>query len=482
MKKNYDKDIYKHLAEVMARCDRLEEELSTVKAQHREEIAVLKAENAILRVENQLLRDDNERMKRILNNDSNNSSMPPSSDQKGSKVNTYNGRTKSQKSVGGQVGRKGVTLTKSMIEEKIKKGECEHKIIKKGKGKVYKSRYVIDLEIRTVVREYRFYADSYDKISIPRDFNSEVIYGNMVKAIAVDLYSQGVMANDRIRDFINDISNNTLQLSEGSVYNFCKNFSELNNENIEKIKSKLLNSEVVYTDATVVTTNGKQSYIRNQSNNSAVLYSSMEKKNRQTHDETGILKDYCGTLIHDHETVMYHFGTSHAECNVHALRYLRKNKEETGNTWSEQLILLLISANERKKELHKDNKYFSVEEKEEYHRQWDKILSAGFEENKQTKGKYAKQSEKTLLNRLKTYKLNHLLFLEDSNIGFDNNMSERDLRKCKTRQKVAGGFRKLSGSEMYCSILSIIETCKRQGLCIFHSIQKIFNQKPLFTS
>jgi len=55
-------------------------------------------------------------------------------------------------------------------------------------------------------------------------------------------------------------------------------------------------------------------------------------------------------------------------------------------------------------------------------------------------GKYAKQEEKALLNRLEKYKENHLLFLQNFKVGFDNNICERDLRKCKNRQKIAGGF------------------------------------------
>lgn len=39
-----------------------------------------------------------------------------------------------------------------------------------------------------------------------------------------------------------------------------------------------------------------------------------------------------------YETSLYHFGTDYAECNVHIIRYLRKNTEETENTWSDDMI------------------------------------------------------------------------------------------------------------------------------------------------
>ena len=74
------------------------------------------------------------------------------------------------------------------------------------------------------------------------------------------------------------------------------------------------------------------------------------------------------------------------------------------------------------------------------------------------------EEETKLLNRLEKYQENHLLFLRDFSVPFENNLSERDLRKCKNRQKMSGGFRKQSGNEMYCSIMSIIETCKRKQI------------------
>ena len=104
---NYTKGVYDQLMEVMARLDtmeaahaqdqreikmltcevgslrkenaRLREEVSGL----RQENAALREESATLRKENGLLREDNERMKRILNNDSSNSSLPPSKDQPG---------------------------------------------------------------------------------------------------------------------------------------------------------------------------------------------------------------------------------------------------------------------------------------------------------------------------------------------------------------------------------------------------------------
>ena len=63
------------------------------------------------------------------------------------------------------------------------------------------------------------------------------------------------------------------------------------------------------------------------------------------------------------------------------------------------------------------------------------LIQKGCEENKNTHHKYAKNEEKALLKRMEKYRENHLLFLHDFTVPFDNNMSERDLRKAKKPRK-----------------------------------------------
>ena len=86
-KSSYENGMYQQLMEIMGRLDTIEKE-------HKKETGELKKENLLLRQENQLLKDDNARLKSIINNDSSNTSLPPSADQKGKPANTYNGRKK----------------------------------------------------------------------------------------------------------------------------------------------------------------------------------------------------------------------------------------------------------------------------------------------------------------------------------------------------------------------------------------------------
>ena len=154
----YKNGIYRQLQELMERMDSVEKEHKQEVKGFKEEISCLKKENKILCEENQLLRDDKARLKSIINNDSSNTSLPPSTDRKGRKpANTDHGRNKMERKSGGQMGHKGTTLTKAEIEQKIASGKCRHKIktIDKDFGQKFITRYIIDLEVEPVITEVR---------------------------------------------------------------------------------------------------------------------------------------------------------------------------------------------------------------------------------------------------------------------------------------------------------------------------------------
>ena len=479
---NYEKGIYNQLMEVMARLDAVEADLRDEKTEHKEDVSRLNAKIDGLTKENQLLRDDNARLRSIINNDSSNTSLPPSTDQKGGKpASTFNGRKKTGRKAGGQKGHTGTTLIRSEIEEKIASGRCRHEIRTIGtpSGQSYVTKYVVDLSVEPVITEVRIYADENGKFHIPPEYRSDVTYGADVKALAVSLYSEGVMSNDRIASFLNTAGNGELGLSEGSVYGFCRKFAKASEKSIEVLEREMLNQDVVATDATSVTVNGEQDYIRNFSVKDTVVYHAMKSKSIEALKELDFLRQYAGILLHDHETALYHFGTDHAECNVHILRYLRKNTEETGNVWSDEMISLLSEMNRSRKEWMAQGKMsLAAEMITDYEGRYFSMLKKGQEENRTTAHRYAKREEKTLLNRMEKYSHNHLLFLQDFSVPFDDNISERDLRKAKNRQKMAGGFRKDSGHEMYCSIMTIIETLKKRKMGIIENVKKLFMGTP----
>ena len=488
MARNNNRDLYKHLEDTLAKCDALDRKFEDFKQKTDQELfechaKIAEQDATIIRLveENTLLKADNERLKRILNNNSSNSSQPPSRDQKPTKpANTYNGRTKTGRKPGGQPGHEGKTLTREAVEALIESGECLHEIENYGNPiGDYIVRYILDVRLKTVVRELRFYPDADGKSTLPPELNSVVTYGNDAKALAIALNHVGNVPLKRTCELISALSNEFINLSPGSLCQHAQALANASSNFIEEIQTNLLNAEVLCTDSTAITVNGTQEHIRNFSTPENVLYYPMKTKSIEEMRGT-ILSKFAGILVHDHETALYHFGTGHAECNAHILRYLRKNTEETSNNWSKDIASLLVEMNNRKKSLascHAGG--IPQEELDRYSARYDELLKQAKEQNKLTSGSIAKSDELSLIKRLETYKSNHLLFASHPEVPFTNNMSERDLRKCKNRQKVSGGFRKDLGKSVYCTLLSVIETCRRRGISFLNHFRQAFHPKFL---
>ena len=294
------------------------------------------------------------------------------------------------------------------------------------------------------------------------------------------LNTEGVVALDRLTNFVSCISHGKIQLSKGSVVNFMKELNNKSNYLIENIKNKLLNSEIMHTDGTTGRCENKNACVRTYSTEKIVFLVPTYGKGKKYIEETNILNRYTGKLVHDHETVMYNYGSKHIECNVHVARYLKGCNENTKNKWALKMRSFLCQLNAYRKKL-KTKGINKLKEKqlERYSKRYDEILKEGYEENQNIKSKYLRQEEQKLLNRLRKYKENHLMFLYDFSVPFDNNLAERDIRHFKIKQKISGHFNSMQGMNIYSNIKSIIGTLKKQGRNFYDEISKIYKNIPV---
>ena len=56
-------------------------------------------------------------------------------------------------------------------------------------------------------------------------------------------------------------------------------------------------------------------------------------------------------MVHDHFSMYYNYGAGNAECNVHALRYLKGVSDFTNHQWAKKLSDLLIENENKKKRI-----------------------------------------------------------------------------------------------------------------------------------
>ena len=480
-------DFYRQFEELNNKLDSLLKENKDLRREFKQEKEDLKA---TIKEKDELIEkllNEIDRLKNQINKNSSNSSKPPSTDtgkKEKSGANLYNSRKKTDKKIGGQKGHKGHSLTKEKVEKMIEDELVETRTIyhesnnRNGKDV---TKYRIGLEVNVYVEEHIFKHNPNTEEKIPKEFYTDVTYDNSIKALTIELGTYNVVALDRLSDLFNVLSKGVIDISNGTLVNFLKEFSLKSKPTLDNLENDLLNKALMHTDET---TNDNKWYIRNYSNSETVVYKPHKNKGHKQIEEHDILTRYTGGIMHDHDTAMYKYGSNNYECNVHLGRYLEEIIQNVSEvTWPKDLKELIFKAyHDRKVLIKKGCKSFSNIKTNEISAKYDEIISLAKKESKNIKSTYYKEKALKLIRRCEKYKDNHLAFIYDFSVPFDNNPSERDLRIIKIKTKISGGFKNINSAEAYCDAISIIKTSLKRKINPFESIKDIFNNKVLFAN
>jgi hypothetical protein len=497
---NYDRNIYTQLEETLEKVEKLSAEMSELKISHRREMYIQneKHEKAVKSLkaaqsteirelkgiikeqaaEITKLKEENTSLREIINKNSGNSSKPPSSD--GFKK-IYNSRLKTGKKMGGQVGHKGhqvkyFTNPTKIIEVKQKRCRCGGQVDYSCER--YKRKQLADIEVKTNIIEYREYigvCDCCGRSAVNRSpLRDSITYGNRLKSFINMLSVEGNVSINRLGQIITEITGGMIKLSEGTICKWNKDLSKLLAPSIQTIKENLLISPVLHKDETGVWVDTKLNWLHVLSNDKYTLYYSEPRRGKDADIEAGVLPAYKGVLVHDNLKSLYHFTCTHAECNAHILRYLKGAVEISSRRWSKKMIDFLLEAKTAVKENN-----LTPHEILEYHRRYDEILEYGSLEFLRDEKPDYHGDDMKLLRRLKEYKAQHLLFLSDRNVPFDNNQAERDLRMIKAKTKISGCFRSTDGDSVFAVIKSYTSTLRKNSLNIFNALCAAWRAQPV---
>ena len=84
--------------------------------------------------------------------------------------------------------------------------------------------------------------------------------------------------------------------------------------------------------------------------------------------------------------------------------------------------------------------------------------------------KVKQTKERNLLDRLRDYQDQVLLFMKIKNVPFTSNQAERDIRMIKVQQKVSGQFKSMASARHFCRIRSYLITAKKTGYSPFDKL------------
>jgi transposase len=474
------------------------EELSKVRAELKEvksELAATKIELYDVRGEKEKLSERVKSLESQLNQDSHNSSKPPSKDN--NRKNNYIPRKRSDKPVGGQKGHKGHSLKLLEVPDiilppyKVKSCMCCGKSLEEEKVIEYERRQVIDIPpLKLEVTEHQGEVKKCpccgmeNRGLFPEEVKNKVQYGVHIKSLAIYLTDYQFIPIERLIEYFEDIychrlSGGTLINNKEFLYNLLSGYDKIS-------KDLLISSEVIHSDETGMYCCGKRNWLHSVSTDKLTYYGIEEKRGKEGMDNIGVLPEYNGIVVHDHWPSYFKYTCSHAFCNAHHLRELIFAEEEDNQEWAVKMRELLLEIKGVVDEGKKNGVPILRDEViNGYENRYDEIIKEGLNLYPEMpapaikkRGRKKQSKSKNLLDRLNKHKKETLAFMYNFKVPFDNNQAERDLRMMKLKQKISGTFRSVKGSEFFCRIRGYISTVRKHGLSVLEAIENAFQGNP----
>jgi len=467
-------------------------ELDQVKA----EVAALTAENAVLRRDCQSLRDKVQALEEKAAKDSHNSSKPPSSDGL-AKPKPKSLRPPSTRPTGGQPGHPGQTLRMvetpdHTVRHPVERcAGCGRSLVGQVPDRVER-RQVFDLPEPTLeVTEHQAEVKTcacgcLTRAAFPPEVAAPVQYGLRVKSAAVYLKEYQLLPFDRLTEIMRDLfACDTF--SEGTLANLSAACSRRLEPVEAIIRAQVGAAEVAGFDETGVRATGSLHWLHTVSTRWLTWYFAHTRRGREAMDAADILPDFRGRAVHDFWSSYLKYDCDHAFCNAHLLRELIFLWEEQNQQWAKTMIdhLLAIKAAVDAARTA-DRAALPAADLDRFHTRYRRIVDAGYAQNPVTessagpkrRGRRKQSKARNLLDRFRDHPDGILAFMRDFSVPFDNNLSERDLRMMKLRQKISGTFRSVDALVDFCRIRGYVSTARKNGLNALDALRRVFLGDP----
>jgi Transposase and inactivated derivatives len=448
------------------------------------------------------LQEELQRLKDLLAQNSQNSSLPPSSDRRRHdrqpKTNEPAPKPKSLRrkcgrKPGGQRGHPGRTLEfcdqpKEIQVHRLEECACGEDLSGQP-AQDFERRQIFDLPpLQLACKEHR--AEIKDcpcclcrnTAPFPAEVKAPVQYGKNFMALLSYLYDAQQCSSRRIRQMCAElfgyaVSESTIQDAREAQFQALEPFDQ-------RLEQILPQEPVLHADETGMPINKVTHWLHVLATPLLTFFSVQAKRGAEAIKAVGIIPKFAGWLMHDFLSGYLGFDNCvHTFCKSHLLRELVFLFEEHGQAWAGRLHDLFLEMFEHVKQRKARDAPLGPKELERWYRRYRRILCEGRRANpitrQQNKRGRPKQSKaQNLLDRLQDYDYCILAFLWDFEIPFTNNEAERPLRMIKVRLKVSGCFRTLSGARRHARIASYISTVRKHGLPVFDCLLNALAGQP----
>lgn len=430
------------------------------------------------------------------NKNSSNSSKPPSSDGY-SKPSPRSLREKSGKKPGGQVGHKGHGLEKVKTDEvEVKKhypkqcmacsnfASCVSAMASIKTGHVYEIKTVVVDEEHKVYGRYCSMFKQFLQGDMPQKVKSTQQYGASIKAEVVRLWVIGVTSVRRTCELVSNHLDKVI--SEATASGIISVFAKKCKELAGRIREYLRSCKVKGADETGLRADGVLHWLHVVCNDKATYLYADEKRGFAAIENDGLLLTSFGTLVHDCWSAYFKLGNLvHAICLAHIQRELRGAalREKEHAEYFKMFEALLLEMWKAKLDAVEAGKEQLEEEKIiQFRVRFRAMVKEGltkFPKPKKKKyalglGKMPEGKTRSLLLRLQDRENEVFRFLDDFDVPYSNNESERSLRGSKVRKAVSKTFRTTEGLDDYASVATVLDTAQKNGISRSDMITAVF--------
>ena len=429
-----------------------------------------------------------------LNQNSKNSSKPPSTD--GFNRPPKSLRKPSGKKAGGQRGHEGsgLELTRdpnSYVQHEPKEcANCPMAAACCADRTVCETRYEIDIDINTTTTAHQAMQMECPLTAqtltgcFPVGINSTMQYGVNLEALVVSLNTVGMVSISRTHEILSGVFG--IPISTGTIVSMVSGCAESVTDTVKDIKDTITEESLLNLDETGVRIDKKTFWAHSASTEDMTYIEVHQERGMAAMERIGILLAFIGTAIHDCWAPYFRFDNiRHGLCNAHLLRELIAVLENTKQAWAQALIDLLLEMKQLKEKLISEKRdRASPYCQKKFSLAFDRILAEALALNPvpkrdpSKKGRPKRGKTGALVDRLILHKDKYLLFFTDFSIPFDNNLAERSFRMFKVKQKVSGCFRTLEGARDFAAIMSYTGTARKRGIPAFQAIKDALLGNP----
>ena len=328
-------------------------------------------------------------------------------------------------------------------------------------AKPYKTT-VIDISISVTVTDYLYYPDENGVFNVPQKHKKHIVYGDNLKALAVDLMYESYNSTDATQNIISSITYNCLEIPRSTLINWSNEAKEKLMPEIENIENEILNSYYAHFDESQIKVDGEAFNEVCASTEKHTRMWTMKSKKHEDLEKINFFNSFMGVIIKDGTDLYNGFGIVFSQCISHIQRYLKGIYDFIGHKGPRMMADFLTKYNEYRKELiQKGIEKFHEKEYNEIMKEYEGIIKIWKKEWMSDKNNPQYDEERKLLSRMEDSDKEQILyFLKDFKVPATNNQAESDQRNIKIKQKI-GKFRSDGGAEIYAIIRSCINTYKK---------------------